>query len=69
MLSVIFGGLLALAAFASWRGCSAVSQGYIWLFRSLPLIVVLIILCFSYLYDTCRWGSRLPASHGSAIRH
>lgn len=31
--------------------------GYIWLFRSLPLIVVLIILYnFSYLYDTLSLG-------------
>lgn len=30
---------------------------YIWLFRSLPLIVVLIILySFSYLYDTLSLG-------------
>ena len=54
-LSVILGGMLALARLSS----SAAEQrpGYIWLFRSLPLIVVLIILYnFSYLYDTLSLG-------------
>ncbi len=36
---------------------SSPAWGYIWLFRSLPLIVVLIILYnFSYLYDTLSLG-------------
>jgi polar amino acid transport system permease protein len=36
---------------------SSLAWGYIWLFRSLPLIVVLIILYnFSYLYDTLSLG-------------
>lgn len=41
---------------SSWL-LSSLSWGYIWLFRSLPLIVVLIILYnFSYLYDTLSLG-------------
>lgn len=69
VLSVIFGGLLALARLSSSWLLSSLAWGYIWLFRSLPLIVVLIILYnFSYLYDTLSLGSRLPASPGPAIR-
>ena len=53
VLSVIFGGLLALARLSSSWLLSSLAWGYIWLFRSLPLIVVLIILYnFSYLYDS-----------------
>ena len=44
VLSVIFGGLLALARLSSSWLLSSLAWGYIWLFRSLPLIVVLIIL-------------------------
>jgi polar amino acid transport system permease protein len=52
-LSVVIGGMLALARLSS----SCLAWGYIWLFRSLPLIVVLIILYnFSYLYDTLSLG-------------
>jgi polar amino acid transport system permease protein len=54
---VIFGGLLALARLSSSWLLSSLAWGYIWLFRSLPLIVVLIILYnFSYLYDTLSLG-------------
>lgn len=57
VLSVIFGGLLALARLSSSWLLSSLARGYIWLFRSLPLIVVLIILYnFSYLYDTLSLG-------------
>ena len=56
-LSVIFGGLLALARLSSSWLLSSLAWGYIWLFRSLPLIVVLIILYnFSYLYDSLSVG-------------
>ena len=56
-LSVIFGGLLALARLSSSWLLSSLAWGYIWLFRSLPLIVVLIILYnFSYLYDSLSLG-------------
>ncbi|MFE4110135.1 amino acid ABC transporter permease [Kosakonia sp. YIM B13611] len=56
-LSVIFGGLLALARLSSSWLLSSLAWSYIWLFRSLPLIVVLIILYnFSYLYDTLSLG-------------
>ncbi len=69
VLSVIFGGLLALARLSSSWLLSSLAWGYIWLFRSLPLIVVLIILYnFSISTTPCRWGSRLPASPGPAIR-
>ena len=47
-------GLARLSS--SWL-LSTLAFGYIWLFRSLPLIVVLIILYnFSYLYDTLSFG-------------
>ncbi|MFK8475939.1 amino acid ABC transporter permease [Enterobacter kobei] len=56
-LSVVIGGLLALARLSSSWLLSSLAWGYIWLFRSLPLIVVLIILYnFSYLYDTLSIG-------------
>lgn len=56
-LSVMFGGLLALARLSSSWLLNSLAWGYIWLFRSLPLIVVLIILYnFSYLYDTLSIG-------------
>ncbi|WP_437609819.1 amino acid ABC transporter permease [Erwinia sp. V71] len=57
LFSIILGGLLALARLSpSWL-LSGLAWGYIWLFRSLPLIVVLIILYnFSYLYDTLSLG-------------
>lgn len=57
VLSLIFGGLLALARLSSSWLLSTLAFSYIWLFRSLPLIVVLIILYnFSYLYDTLSLG-------------
>jgi polar amino acid transport system permease protein len=57
VLSLIFGGILALARLSSSWLLSTLAFGYIWLFRSLPLIVVLIILYnFSYLYDTLSLG-------------
>jgi len=57
LLSVVFGGLLALARLSSSWLLNSLAWGYIWLFRSLPLIVVLIILYnFSYLYDTLAIG-------------
>lgn len=56
-LSVVLGGMLALARLSSSWLLSTLAFGYIWLFRSLPLIVVLIILYnFSYLYDTLSLG-------------
>lgn len=57
VFSLIFGGLLALARLSSSWLLSSLAWGYIWLFRSLPLIVVLIILYnFSYLYETLSIG-------------
>ncbi|WP_213715802.1 amino acid ABC transporter permease [Cedecea lapagei] len=56
-LSVVLGGLLALARLSSSWLLSSLAWSYIWLFRSLPLIVVLIVLYnFSYLYDTLSIG-------------
>lgn len=56
-LSVVISGMLALARLSSSWLLSSLAWGYIWLFRSLPLIVVLIILYnFSYLYDTLSLG-------------
>jgi len=57
VLSVFLGGMLALARLSSSWLLSSLAWAYIWLFRSLPLIVVLIILYnFSYLYDTLSLG-------------
>lgn len=57
LLSILLGVGLALARLSpSWL-LSGLAFGYIWLFRSLPLIVVLIILYnFAYLYDTLSLG-------------
>ncbi|MFK8258141.1 amino acid ABC transporter permease [Erwinia sp. AnSW2-5] len=57
LLSILLGVSLALARLSpSWL-LSGLAFGYIWLFRSLPLIVVLIILYnFSYLYETLSLG-------------
>lgn len=57
VLSIVLGVGLALARLSlSWL-LSGLAFSYIWLFRSLPLIVVLIILYnFSYLYDTLSIG-------------
>lgn len=57
LFSLLLGGLLALARLSSSWLLSSLAWGYIWLFRSLPLLVVLIILYnFSYLYDTLSFG-------------
>ncbi|MDR7342427.1 polar amino acid transport system permease protein [Pantoea alhagi] len=57
LFSLLLGGLLALARLSSSWLLSSLAWGYIWLFRSLPLLVVLIVLYnFSYLYDTLSFG-------------
>lgn len=57
VFSLLLGGVLALARLSSSWLLSSLAWGYIWLFRSLPLIVVLIILYnFSYLYETLSVG-------------
>lgn len=57
LLSILLGVGLALARLSSSWLLSGLAFGYIWLFRSLPLIVVLIILYnFSYLYETLSLG-------------
>ena len=57
VLSLIIGGALALSRLSSSWLLNSLAWGYIWLFRSLPLIVVLIVLYnFSYLYDRLSIG-------------
>lgn len=57
ILSLVIGGLLALCRLSNSWLLNALAFGYIWLFRSLPLIVVLIVLYnFSYLYDSLSIG-------------
>lgn len=57
LFSIIFGTLLALARLSSSFLLSSLAWLYIWLFRSLPLILVLLILYnFSYLYDSLALG-------------
>jgi polar amino acid transport system permease protein len=57
VLSLIIGGALALSRLSSSWLLNSLAWGYIWLFRSLPLIVVLIILYnFSYLYERLSLG-------------
>ncbi|MCA5921824.1 amino acid ABC transporter permease [Pectobacterium brasiliense] len=57
LFSIIFGTALALARLSPSYLLSTLSWLYIWLFRSLPLILVLIILYnFSYLYDELALG-------------
>lgn len=61
LLGTLFGTLigtaLALARLSKSWLLNALAWGYIWLFRSLPLLLVLIILYnFSYLYDSLSLG-------------
>ena len=57
LFSILFGTLLALARLSRSYLLASLARGYIWLFRSLPLILVLIILYnFSYLYDAISLG-------------
>ncbi|ATZ95980.1 amino acid ABC transporter permease [Dickeya fangzhongdai] len=57
LFSIIAGTGLALARLSSSTLLSTLAWLYIWLFRSLPLILVLIILYnFSYLYDALALG-------------
>lgn len=57
LFGVIFGTALALARLSKSYLLNALAWGYIWLFRSLPLLLVLIILYnFSYLYDNLSLG-------------
>lgn len=57
LFSLVLGSLLALSRLSSSWLLNSLAWGYIWLFRSLPLIVVLIVLYnFSYLYDRLSIG-------------
>lgn len=69
VLSILLGGALALARLSpSWL-LSGLAWAYIWLFRSLPLIVVLIVLYnFSYLYDTLSVGIPFTGIHWASYQ-
>ncbi|MBV6817327.1 amino acid ABC transporter permease [Rahnella sp. PD12R] len=57
LFGIILGTALALARLSKSYLMNALAWGYIWLFRSLPLLLVLIILYnFSYLYDNLSLG-------------
>ncbi|EFE95494.1 ABC transporter, permease protein [Serratia odorifera DSM 4582] len=57
VFGVMLGTALALARLSSSYLLNALAWGYIWLFRSLPLLLVLIVLYnFSYLYDNLSLG-------------
>jgi len=57
LFSIILGTILALARLSPSYLLSSLAWTYIWLFRSLPLILVLIILYnFSYLYENISIG-------------
>ena len=65
---VIFGTLLALARLSKSYLLNSLAWGYIWLFRSLPLLLVLIVLYnFSYLYDSLSLG--IPFTHLEFFKH
>ncbi|MDR3430939.1 MAG: amino acid ABC transporter permease [Rouxiella aceris] len=68
LFGIIFGTLLALARLSKSYLLSALAWGYIWLFRSLPLLLVLIVLYnFSYLYDSLSLG--IPFTSIEFFRH
>ena len=57
VLRLRFGTCLAFARVSSSPLLSGVSWGYIWLLRSIPLIVLLLVLNnLGYLYETVRLG-------------
>jgi len=57
LFGIIFGTGLALARLSKSYLLNSLAWGYIWLFRSLPLLLVLIILYnFSYLYENLSLG-------------
>ncbi len=57
VLGFLFGTLLALARVSGSPLLSGLAWGYVWLFRSIPLIVLLLILNnLGYLYDTIWLG-------------
>ena len=56
-LGFVLGTLLALARVSGSPLLSAVSLGYVWLFRSIPLLVLLLLLNnLGYLYSTIELG-------------
>jgi polar amino acid transport system permease protein len=57
LLGFTFGALLALARLSSSAPLAAVSWTFVWIFRSIPLIVLLLILNnLGYLYETVSLG-------------
>lgn len=62
ILSFILGGVVAMMRLSSSWFIRSLAWGYIWIFRSLPLLVVLIILYnFSYLYENISLS--IPFTH------
>lgn len=62
VFSAILGTALALARLSGSPLLAALAWGYIWFFRSMPALLVLIILYnFAYLYDTLSSAYRSPA--------
>ncbi|WP_186419894.1 amino acid ABC transporter permease/ATP-binding protein [Bosea sp. CS1GBMeth4] len=57
LLGFTFGALLALARLSGSAPLAAVSWTFVWIFRSIPLIVLLLILNnLGYLYETVSFG-------------
>lgn len=68
VFGVVFGTLLALARLSKSYLLNSLAWGYIWLFRSLPLLLVLIVLYnFSYLYDNLSLG--IPFTNIEFFKH
>ncbi|AOA59813.1 ABC transporter permease [Acinetobacter larvae] len=69
LLSFVIGGILAVMRLSSSWLIRSVAWSYIWLFRSLPLIVVLIILYnFSYLYEYIALGIPFTDIHAGQLK-
>jgi polar amino acid transport system permease protein len=64
LLGLLLGTVLALARVSGSPLLAGVSWGYIWLFRSIPLIVLLLLLNnLGYLYETITIGVPYTAIH------
>jgi polar amino acid transport system permease protein len=64
LLGLLLGTALALARVSGSPLLAGVSWGYIWLFRSIPLIVLLLLLNnLGYLYETITVGVPFTAIH------
>jgi polar amino acid transport system permease protein len=64
LLGLLLGTLLALARVSGSPLLAGVSWGYVWLFRSIPLIVLLLLLNnLGYLYETITIGVPFTTIH------